>query len=163
MIIFDIDDEELQGEYLVAFERTSEMQTIDLTPIYRSMVGFDRVANMLDAASRLDNSQGYPPYNISKDKDDVYEITLAVAGFKKSDIEIELEEGTLKITGKSEVLDSEEKEYLHKGIAERNFVRTFKLAEYVEVKSAKLVDGILRVSLYRNLPEAMKPQKISIS
>ena len=102
-------------------------------------------------------------YNISKDKDDVYEITLAVAGFKKSDIDIELEDGTLKISGKSGVLDGEEKEYLHKGIAERNFVRTFKLAEYVEVKSAKLQDGILKIELIRNLPDAMKPQKISIS
>ena len=84
-------------------------------------------------------------------------------GFKKDDIDIQLEEGTLKVSGKSEILDGEEKEYLHKGIAERNFVRTFKLAEYVEVKSAKLIDGILRVSLVRNVPDAMKPQKISIS
>jgi molecular chaperone IbpA len=113
-------------------------------------------------AGTLDNTSGYPPYNISKDSDDVYEITLAVAGFKKSDIEIELEDGTLKIVGNSAILDSEEKEYLHKGIAERNFIRTFKLAEYVEVKDAKLEDGILRVSLFRNVPEALKPQKISI-
>ena len=103
------------------------------------------------------------PSNISKGKDDVYEITLAVAGFKKDDIEIEIEDGTLKISGTSAVLDSDEIEYLHKGIAERNFTRTFKLAEFVEVKSAKLEDGILRVSLYRNVPDAMKPQKIKIS
>ncbi len=137
--------------------------TDTLTPLYKASVGFDHLVNEFFNDTSFVNTSGYPPYNISKDKDDIYEITLAVAGFKKSDIEIELEDGTLKITGKSEVLDSSEKEYLHKGIAERNFVRTFKLAEYVEVKSAKLVDGILRVSLFRNLPDAMKPQKIDIS
>lgn len=137
--------------------------TDTLTPLYKASVGFDQLVNEFFNDTSFVNTSGYPPYNISKDKDDIYEITLAVAGFKKDDIEIELEDGTLKITGKSEVLDSSEKEYLHKGIAERNFVRTFKLAEYVEVKSAKLVDGILRVSLFRNIPDAMKPQKIDIS
>ena len=82
--------------------------------------------------------------------------------FKKSDLDINLEDGTLVIKGTSEVLDDEGVEYLHKGIAERNFVRTFKLAEYVEVKQAKLDDGILRVKLYRNVPDALKPQKIKI-
>ncbi len=137
--------------------------TDTLTPLYKASVGFDQLVNEFFNDTSFVNTSGYPPYNISKDKDDIYEITLAVAGFKKADIDIELEDGTLKITGKSEVLDSSEKEYLHKGIAERNFVRTFKLAEYVEVKSAKLVDGILRVSLFRNIPDAMKPQKIDIS
>ncbi len=136
--------------------------TDTLTPLYKASVGFDQMVNEFFNAGTLDNTSGYPPYNISKDADDVYEITLAVAGFKKSDIEIELEDGTLKIAGNSAVLDSSEKEYLHKGIAERNFIRTFRLAEYVEVKDAKLEDGILRVSLFRNVPEAMKPQKISI-
>lgn len=136
--------------------------TDTLTPLYKASVGFDQMVNEFFNAGTLDNTSGYPPYNISKDSDDVYEITLAVAGFKKSDIEIELEDGTLKIVGNSAVLDSTEKEYLHKGIAERNFIRTFKLAEYVEVKDAKLEDGILRVSLFRNVPEALKPQKISI-
>ena len=88
---------------------------------------------------------------------------MAVAGFKKADIDIEIEDGVLKISGTSAVLDSEDTEYLHKGIAERNFVRTFKLAEFVEVAEAKLEDGILRVSLFRNVPDAMKPQKIKIS
>ena len=101
-------------------------------------------------------------FNISKIEED-YEITLAVAGFKKTDIDIEVEDGTLKIAGTSNVLDDDDREYLHKGIAERNFTRTFKLAEYVEVKSAKLEDGILRVTLHRNIPDAMKPQKIDIS
>ena len=127
------------------------------------MLGFDHLERLVESVAKA-SSEGYPPYNISKDSDDIYEITLAVAGFKKSDIELELEEGTLKITGTSNVLDTSDKiEYLHKGIAERNFVRTFKLAEYVEVKSAGLEDGILKIKLYRNLPDVLKPQKIKIS
>ena len=136
--------------------------TESLSPLFKASVGFDNLVNEFFNEPAFTNASGYPPYNISKDTDDVYEITLAVAGFKKTDIEIELEDGTLKIVGNSAVLDSEEKEYLHKGIAERNFIRTFRLAEYVEVKDAKLEDGILRVSLFRNVPDALKPQKISI-
>lgn len=133
-----------------------------LSPLYKMSVGFDRLADQFFNDPTFANATGYPPFNISKLEDD-YEITLAVAGFKKSDIDITVEEGTLKIAGTSEVLDGEDREYLHKGIAERNFIRTFKLAEYVEVKSAKLEDGILRVTLYRNIPDAMKPQTIDIS
>ena len=136
--------------------------TDTLSPLYKASIGFDQLVNEFFNEPSFVNTSGYPPYNISKDAEDVYEITLAVAGFKKADIDIELEDGTLKITGNSAVLDGEEKEYLHKGIAERNFIRNFKLAEYVEVKSAKLDDGILRVSLFRNVPDAMKPQKINI-
>ena len=135
-----------------------------LSPLYKMSVGFDRMAEQFfNDPSFSQNGTGYPPYNISKDNNDIYEITLAIAGFKKSDIDIQLEDGTLKIEGTSGVLDAEEKEFLHKGIAERNFIRTFKLAEYVEVKSAKLEDGLLRVQLERNVPDAMKPQKINIS
>jgi molecular chaperone IbpA len=106
---------------------------------------------------------GYPPYNISKLEDETYHVTLAIAGFKKSDIDISLEDGTLIIKGTSDVIDDDGVEYLHKGIAERNFIRTFKLAEFVEVKEAKLEDGILIVSLFRNVPDAMKPQSIKIT
>ena len=137
--------------------------TESLSPLFKASIGFDNLVNEFFNEPQFTNATGYPPYNISKNKDDIYEITLAVAGFKKSDIEIELEDGTLKITGTSNVLDDDELEYLHKGIAERNFVRTFKLAEYVEVSSAKLKDGILRVGLERNFPEAMKHKKIDIS
>jgi molecular chaperone IbpA len=136
--------------------------TDTLSPLYKASIGFDQLVNEFFNEPSFVNTSGYPPYNISKDAEDVYEITLAIAGFKKADIDIELEDGTLKITGKSEVLDSDNREWLHKGIAERNFVRTFKLAEYVEVKNAKLEDGILRISLFKNVPDAMKPQKISI-
>lgn len=137
--------------------------TDTLSPLFKASIGFDNLVKEFFNEPQFTNATGYPPYNISKNKDDVYEITLAVAGFKKTDIEIELEDGTLKISGTSNVLDSDEIEYLHKGIAERNFIRTFKLAEYVEVNSAKLEDGILRVGLVRNVPEALKPQKIDIS
>ena len=138
--------------------------TESLSPLFKASVGFDNLVNEFFNEPAFANATGYPPYNISKDSNDVYEITLAVAGFKKSDIELELEDGTLKITGTSNVLDTSDKiEYLHKGIAERNFVRTFKLAEYVEVKSAGLEDGILKIKLYRNLPDVLKPQKIKIS
>lgn len=133
-----------------------------LSPLYKMSVGFDRIAEQFFNDPTFANATGYPPFNISKLEED-YEITLAVAGFKKSDIDIEVEDGTLKIAGTSNVLDDDDREYLHKGIAERNFTRTFKLAEYVEVKSAKLQDGILRVTLHRNIPDAMKPQKIDIS
>jgi molecular chaperone IbpA len=126
-------------------------------------IGFDRLAEQFFNDPTFSNAQtGYPPYNIAKKEDDIYEVTLAVAGFKKDDIDISLEDGTLIIKGESNVLD-ESVEYLHKGIAERNFIRTFKLAEFVEVKEAKLEDGILRVSLFRNVPDAMKPKKIKIS
>ena len=137
--------------------------TESLSPLYKMSIGFDRLAEQFFNDPTFSNAQtGYPPYNIAKKEDDVYEVTLAVAGFKKDDIDISLEDGTLVIKGESNVLD-ESVEYLHKGIAERNFIRTFKLAEFVEVKEAKLEDGILRVSLFRNVPDAMKPQKIKIS
>ena len=134
-----------------------------LSPLFKTSVGFDNLVNEFFNEPQFANATGYPPYNISKSDDDIYEITLAVAGFKKPDIENELEDCVLNITGTSNVLDEEGVEYLHKGIAERNFVRTFKLAEYVEVSSAKLKDGILRVGLFKNVPEALKPQKIDIS
>ncbi len=137
--------------------------TESLSPLYKMSIGFDRLAEQFFNDPTFSNAQtGYPPYNIAKKEDDIYEVTLAVAGFKKDDIDISLEDGTLIIKGESNVLD-ESVEYLHKGIAERNFIRTFKLAEFVEVKEAKLEDGILRVSLFRNVPDAMKPKKIKIS
>ena len=135
-----------------------------LSPLYKMSIGFDRLAEQFFNDPTFNNAQtGYPPYNISKLEDETYQVTLAIAGFKKSDLDINLEDGTLVIKGTSEVLDDEGVEFLHKGIAERNFIRTFKLAEFVEVKDAKLEDGILRVQLVRNVPEALKPQKINIS
>ena len=139
------------------------MQTIDLTPIYRSMVGFDRVANMLDAASRLDNSQGYPPYNIEKIGENEFRIELAVAGFGEADLDIETKEGLLTVAGKTGATENAEtREFLHRGIAERSFIRRFQLADQVIVSGADLENGMLRITLERQLPEAMKPRKISI-
>ncbi|MAP96309.1 MAG: heat-shock protein [Ponticaulis sp.] len=139
------------------------MQTIDLSPIYRSMVGFDRVANMLDAASRLDNSQGYPPYNIEKTGDNAFRIELAVAGFSEDTLDIETKEGLLTVAGKTGTAeDGEKREFLHRGIAERSFIRRFQLADHVVVNGASLENGLLRIDLERQLPEAMKPRKIAI-
>jgi len=135
-----------------------------LSPLYKMSIGFDRLAEQFFNDPTFAQAQtGYPPYNISKLEDETYHVTLAIAGFKKSDIDISLEDGTLIIKGTSDVIDDDGVEYLHKGIAERNFIRTFKLAEFVEVKEAKLEDGILIVSLFRNVPDAMKPQSIKIT
>jgi len=141
------------------------ISTDTLSPLYRATVGFDRLFEEFDRLNTTVSSQGYPPYNISKDGEDIYTITLAVAGFKKSEIGIELEDGNLIITGTilNDKSAQDEIEYLHKGIGERNFARSFKLAEYVEVKSAKIEDGLLKVQLFRNVPDALKPQKIKIS
>ena len=139
------------------------MNTIDLSPLYRTMVGFDRLANMIDTASRLDGAQGYPPYNIERVGEDRFAIEIAVAGFGEGDLDIELKENLLTVAGKkgpSE--DSEERDFLHRGIAERSFIRRFQLADHVLVTGADLVNGLLRIELKRELPEAAKPRKIAI-
>ncbi len=139
------------------------MNTIDLTPIYRTMVGFDRMAAMIDNASRLDGTQGYPPYNIERVADDAFAIEIAVAGFGEDDLEIETKDGLLTVAGRKEpVGDNDEREFLHRGIAERGFLRRFQLADHVIVTGADLRNGLLRIDLLRELPEAKKPRKIEI-
>ena len=139
------------------------MSTIDLTPLYRTMVGFDRMANLIDSASRLDGTQGYPPYNIERVADDAFAIEIAVAGFSEDDLEIETNENLLTVAGKkSSSEDGEERQYLHRGIAERGFLRRFQLADHVIVTGASLQNGLLRIELMRELPEAKKPRKIEI-
>jgi len=140
------------------------MNTIDLTPLYRTMVGFDRMANMIDSASRLDGAQGYPPYNIERVDDDEFAIEIAVAGFSEDDLEIETKDGLLTVAGRKAAPDEEaqEREFLHRGIAERGFLRRFQLADHVIVTGAELRNGLLRVELLRELPEAKKPRKIEI-
>ena len=139
------------------------MNTIDLTPLYRTMVGFDRMANLIDSASRLDGTQGYPPYNIERVADDAFAIEVAVAGFSEDDLEIETNENLLTVAGKkSPSDDGEERQYLHRGIAERGFLRRFQLADHVIVTGATLQNGLLRIELLRELPEAKKPRKIEI-
>ena len=137
------------------------MRTFDLTPLYRSTVGFDRVFDLLDAAGKSD-STGYPPYNIERLDENDYRITLAVAGFGEGDLDVELRENTLTITGARQESD-EGRQFLHQGIAGRSFERRFQLAEHVKVAGASLVNGLLNVELQREIPEAKKPRKIAIN
>ena len=139
------------------------MNTIDLSPLYRTMVGFDRLASMMDTASRLDGTQGYPPYNIERVGEDRFAIEIAVAGFAEDELDIELKEALLTVAGrKGAAEDEEEREFLHRGVAQRGFIRRFQLADHVIVTGAELENGLLRIELKRELPEAMKPRKIEI-
>lgn len=136
------------------------MATIDLTPLYRSSVGFDRMANLLDAALRTDNSNGYPPYNIRVVEENRYHVSVAVAGFDEDEIEIEVERGVLSVRGRK--AQEDEAQYLYKGIAFRSFERKFNLADHVEVQGASLKNGLLNIELLRVIPEQMKARKIQI-
>ena len=136
------------------------MRTIDFSPLYRSVVGFDRLAALLDSAA-AGESNGYPPYNIETVGQDAYRIELALAGFKAEDLTIEVKENVLTVQGRKPAND-ENRHFLHRGLAERNFERRFQLADYVVVTDARLVDGLLSIALKRELPEAMKPRKIEI-
>ena len=136
------------------------MRTIDFSPLYRSVVGFDRLADLLDAAT-TETANGYPPYNIERTAENAYRIEIAVAGFKPEDLNIEVKENLLTVQGRK-VANDEAKRYLHRGLAERNFERRFQLADYVVVTDAGLADGLLSISLKRELPEALKPRRIEI-
>ena len=136
------------------------MRTIDFSPLYRSVVGFDRLADLLDSAA-AETATGYPPYNIERTGDNAYRIEIAVAGFKPDELSIEVKEAVLTVQGRKAANDSERR-FVHRGLAERNFERRFQLAEYVVVTDATLADGLLAISLKRELPEALKPRKIAI-
>jgi molecular chaperone IbpA len=136
------------------------MRTLDFSPLYRSVVGFDRLADLLDAASH-ESATGYPPYNIERTGDHEYRIELAVAGFKPDELAIDVKEAVLTVTGRKAEGDGERR-FVHRGLAERNFERRFQLAEYVLVTEANLADGLLSISLKRELPEALKPRRIEI-
>ena len=138
------------------------MRTLDFSPLFRSTVGFDRIQNMLDAASRIDEANSaYPPYNIEVRGEDAYRITMAVAGFGNEDLEITENQGTLTVSGNT-AKEEADTVYLHRGIAGRSFTRRFQLADYVRVSNAALVNGLLHIDLVRELPEAMKPRTIAI-
>ena len=137
------------------------MRTVDFSPLYRSVVGFDRLADLLDSAS-ADSTNGYPPYNIERTDQNAYRVEIAVAGFKPEELSIEVKESLLIVQGRKTANDVERK-FVHRGLAERNFERRFQLAEYVVVTDASLADGLLQVSLKRELPEALKPRKIAIN
>lgn len=139
------------------------MQHFDFAPLYRSTVGFDRLVQLLDSAGAVNNNgaQTYPPYNIERLGENEYRITMAVAGFSKDEINIEVKEATLTVSGeKTETTD--EKDYLHRGIATRSFERRFQLADHVEVAGADLKDGMLDIDLVRNVPERLKPRTVEI-
>ena len=136
------------------------MRTLDFSPLYRSVVGFDRLADLLDAAAH-ETATGYPPYNIERTGDHEYRIEIAVAGFKPDELSIEVKEAVLTVTGRKAANDGERR-FVHRGLAERNFERRFQLAEYVVVTEANLADGLLSISLKRELPEALKPRRIEI-
>ncbi|MCP5072003.1 MAG: Hsp20 family protein [Rhodobacteraceae bacterium] len=141
------------------------MRNYDFAPLYRSTVGFDRLANMLDRAMSVDvNANGYPPYNIEKAGDDEYRISIAVAGFSDVELSIEMRDGQLVISAKKEpAKDPEEVTYLHRGIAARSFEKRFQLADHVRAVGAETKDGILHVDLLREVPEALKPRRIEIA
>ena len=144
------------------------MTRLDLTPFYRSAIGFDRMANLVDnlfqAADTSANSAGnWPPYNIAKTGEHDYRITMAVAGFAEADLDVTLHDGTLIIKGKaSDDEGSADITYLYRGIAGRQFERRFQLADFIHIKGANLKDGLLHIDLVREVPEAMKPRKIDI-
>ena len=138
------------------------MRTYDFTPLYRSAVGFDRLANLLESAARTSQDTGYPPYNIETTGENAYRIEIAVAGFTPDELNIEVKENLLTVTGRKTAND-DQRRFLHRGLAERNFERRFQLADYVVVTEAKLADGLLSISLKRELPEALKPRTIAIS
>jgi len=142
------------------------MRTYDFTPLYRSFVGFDRMADLIDSAAKQTERAGtYPPYNVAQISEDSYRIELAVAGFAEDELSIESHENVMTVTGSKTSAPADNDDgiaYLHRGIAERGFERRFQLADHVFVRGAELKNGLLVISLKRELPEALKPRKIEI-
>lgn len=137
------------------------MNRFDFTPYRRTMVGFDRLFDLLENHSRLNSGDNYPPFNIERRGEDAYRITLAVAGFKPADIEITAQQNLLVVQGRKGD-ETPGSQYLHVGIAQRGFERRFELADYVRVDNANLEDGMLAIDLVREVPEAMKPKSIPV-
>ena len=140
---------------------TRHVTTLTLPDFHRHMLGFDRLVE--DFQFNTGTNNGYPPFNVETTGDDKYQITLALAGFVRDDLKIDVQEGTLTITGEKTDVESEGIKYLHKGIANRSFTRSWKLAEYVEVVEAKMENGMLYISLERLVPEEKKPKSIKIN
>lgn len=139
------------------------MLTFDFSPLFRSGVGFEHIESLIDSAMRTaEGADSYPPYNIERTGEDAYRITLAVAGFAKDDLNVEVRENTLTVSGERKNVQEEGVTYLHRGIAGRAFERRFQLADYVEVVNADLQNGLLTIELARRVPEAMKPRKVVI-
>jgi molecular chaperone IbpA len=133
---------------------------LNLDPFWRSSVGFDRILDLMDESLRLQPENSYPPYNILRTGENSYRVSLAVAGFKPDQISVTVQQNTLVITGREN--QKTEHDYMHRGIAARDFERRFSLADFVEVKEATFEDGLLQIDLVREVPEAMKPKRIEI-
>ena len=138
------------------------MRHVDFSPLYRSTVGFDRLFTMLDSLGQPEQAQSYPPYNIERTDENAYRIEIAVAGFRPDELNIEVKENLLTVQGRKAAND-DQRRFLHRGLAERDFERRFQLADYVVVTDARLADGLLSISLKRELPEALKPRRIDIA
>ena len=139
------------------------MRTFDLAPLYRASVGFDNLARVMDSVTRMDESNfAYPPYNIVKSGADNYRITFAVAGFGAEEIDVQVENNTLTVKAKP-TQEPQEAVYLHRGIAGRAFERRFELADHIQVSGARLENGLLHIDLKREVPEALKPRKVTVS
>jgi molecular chaperone IbpA len=136
------------------------MTSFDFSPLFRTAIGFDRLTEALESARHAE-SNGYPPYNIELTGEDQYRISMAVAGFSPDDLEIEVRENKLKVSGARKE-DRSEHKYLYQGIANRSFERAYQLADHVRVESAEVKDGLLHIDLVREIPEAMKPRRIEI-
>ena len=137
------------------------MSRFDLTPLYRTAIGFDRLASMMENANNSSSNNGYPPYNIELLSEDHYRISMAVAGFAQADLEITSHENTLTVKGTKEQSELQ-RNYLYQGIAERGFERRFQLADHVQVTGADMENGLLHIDLVRDVPEAAKPKNIAI-
>jgi len=138
------------------------MNAIDFSPLFRSAIGFDRLARLMDTARNAPDATGYPPYNIEKTGEDSYVLTMAVAGFSEADIEITAQENTLTIAGKPQPQPEDGRRYLHRGIAGRAFERRFVLADHIVVEGADLANGLLHVALKQVVPETLKPRRIPV-
>lgn len=138
------------------------MNAIDFSPLFRSAIGFDRLARLMDNARVSSEGQGYPPYNIEVTGDDRYVLTMAVAGFAESDIDITAQDNTLTVAGRAPQVPEEGRRFLHRGIAGRAFERRFVLADHLVVEGATLENGLLHVALKREVPEALKPRRIAV-
>jgi len=138
------------------------MHTFDLSPLFRTSVGFDRLNHLFDAALRVDDGTSFPPYNIEKLDEDSYRVSIAVAGYGEDDVEVLVKDNSLSVTGK--ISDGERgPDYLYRGIAGRSFIRRFQIADHIKVTNATLTNGLLNIDLVRELPEEMRPRRISIN
>ena len=151
------------GQQLTSLMKDANMRNMDLAPLYRASVGFDRMADLMDRALTADiAAPTYPPYNIEKTGENAYRISIAVAGFSADDLNVEMKDGAVIVSARK-AEDDGQHTYLHRGIATRAFERKFALADHVRVEGASHVDGMLHIELLREVPEALKPRKIAIS